>query len=1247
MQTRALILAGFAALTLAWAQSDQLTKLVSPPALTSPRTDVKPFEYMEAKVPVYRSGGRTEIITKIQKPLQPEESIKHFVHPEHLEIQLVVAEPDLGGKPIAFNWDERGRLWVAVTVDYPNNLQPQGQGHDRLVICEDTDQDGRIDRVKTFADKLSIPTSFLFAYEGVVVHAPPHTLFLRDVDSDDRADEWHTLISGWGTYDTHAGPSNLLYGLDNWIYGTVGYAGFQGRIAGEYYRFSQGIYRFQLYRDPKQPKAAPQVVRFEFLRNTNNNTWGLGLSEDGEIFASTANGNPSVHLDIPNRYYEKVLGWSPGPLPTIAESARFYPITNKIRQVDFHGSFTAASGHLLYTARTYPPVYWNRAVFVADPTGHLVATLVLERRGSGYRAKYGWNLLASDDEWCAPIAAAVGPDGNVWVIDWYSYIVQHNPTPPGFRTGRGNAYETPLRDTKHGRIYRLVQRLGKTLPYPRFHPQMPRTYLDALSHENLFWRLHAQRIITERQYTELIPDITRLIYSDKLDACQLNVGAIHALWTLHGLGHFHGDPVEKSLPQILQALRHPSPAVRKNAVLVLPASREGLDALLMSGILEDPDPAIQKALLLRISELPSGDWMIDYLSRHFGNPGWSQDRGLLHAYTIAAATHLPEWLRALTRINKPNLDAAWSAVLDRIALHAGRAQNQDTIQVLLESLEKLPPEIQVRLLDSWMRGAPTRGKFEFAPVMEKRLHNLITHLPDSSARLLMMLALRWNSDLAKSQAKAIRQRLEREVTNNRLDFELRLRAAQQLAELFEENDEVAQFLIQQITPQADPEWVEGIATALVRMSSPAILDKCIAASRHLTPGGRKALLNQILTKEAWLPQILQHLAKGTISPTELSLEQRQALLQHRNPELAALANKVLSATGVLPSPDRQKVIEHLSMATKRKGNVNAGRKIFQAHCAKCHTHQGEGNKIGPDLTGMAVHSKEHLLVEILDPSRSVEGNYRQYVVATKSGRVLSGLLVAESKTTVELLDAENKTHVIPREEIEEFQASNKSLMPEGFEQQLKLEELADLLEFLTYRQKYVPLPLERVATAVSTRGMFYRADAEQERLIFPDWLPKTFRDVPFHLVDPRGTRVPNVILLYSSQGTYPPKMPKSVTLPCNLPVNAIHLLSGVSGWGYPLGRKGSLSLIVRLHYADGQREDHLLRNGEHFADYIRRVDVPGSEFAFALGQQQIRYLVIRPMRTSHVTERIEFLKGTDDTAPIIMAVTVELAESQN
>ena len=139
----------------------------------------------------------------------------------------------------------------------------------------------------------------------------------------------------------------------------------------------------------------------------------------------------------------------------IADSNRFYPITEKVRQVDCHGGFTAAAGHALYTARNYPQEYWNRTAFVTEPTGHLVATFVLRRDGAGFSSKNSGTSWPATTNGPRPIKAEVGPDGNVWFIDWYNYIVQHNPTPHGFRTGKGRAYETELRDKKHGRIYRL------------------------------------------------------------------------------------------------------------------------------------------------------------------------------------------------------------------------------------------------------------------------------------------------------------------------------------------------------------------------------------------------------------------------------------------------------------------------------------------------------------------------------------------------------------------------------------------------------------------------------------------------------------------------------------------------------------------------------------------------------------------------------------------------------------------------
>ncbi|MCA9225217.1 MAG: glycosyl hydrolase, partial [Planctomycetales bacterium] len=445
-----------------------------------------------------------------------------------------------------------------------------------------------------------------------------------------------TLFTGWSTGDTHAGPSNLRYGLDNWFYGMVGYAGFEGEIGGQRQSFRTGFYRFR-FDDPM--KSETPHVEFEFLRNTNNNSWGVGISEEGELFGSTANNNPSVHLPIPNRYYERVRGWSSSVLGSIAIDPKFDPITDKVRQVDQHGRFTAAAGHALYTARQYPRTYWNRTAFVAGPTGHLVATFQIQPDGASYISRNAWNLWASDDEWSAPIMAEVGPDGNMWVIDWYNYIVQHNPTPVGYKTGKGNAYETELRDKRHGRIYRLAVNTTAPNLMPLFAAQATPEQLATvvLPHSNMFWRLHAQRRLIEGGHREVAPQLLALIADTNVDEVGLNPGAMHALWTLHGLGLLDGSHPEAT-EAVFAGMSHPSAGVRRNAVAVAAAIESATPKIIASGVLADNDPHVRLAALLAIADQPSSEAAAQAVMQAMADPFNLQDRWLRDAMTSAAAS---------------------------------------------------------------------------------------------------------------------------------------------------------------------------------------------------------------------------------------------------------------------------------------------------------------------------------------------------------------------------------------------------------------------------------------------------------------------------------------------------------------------------------------------------------------------------------------------------------------------------------
>ncbi|MFO0852442.1 MAG: c-type cytochrome [Gemmataceae bacterium] len=302
------------------------------------------------------------------------------------------------------------------------------------------------------------------------------------------------------------------------------------------------------------------------------------------------------------------------------------------------------------------------------------------------------------------------------------------------------------------------------------------------------------------------------------------------------------------------------------------------------------------------------------------------------------------------------------------------------------------------------------------------------------------------------------------------------------------------------------------------------------------------------------------------------------MAEHPNPAVRRTALAVLKRGGALPSPDRQKVIDEFLTTTKEKGDPAVGKAVFKAQCAKCHKHQGEGENIGPDLTGMAVHPKEELLVHILDPSRSVEGNFRLYRVTKKDGSLVNGMLASESRTAVELVDADGKRHPILRDDIEELTGSNKSLMPDGFEKQVGVKDMAHLLRFYSPRRGGCAAPAGRVATSSAPRTCFSTQQGGQAAHLPGLAAEETFKGVPFVLVDPQGQGEERRHAERAERGAAAADA-RAVTLPFGGRAKAVHLLSGVGGWNAQGPRPdGPVGLTVRLRYDDG-REDHPLGTG--------------------------------------------------------------------
>ncbi len=566
-----------------WSMNDQATANLAAFKIAEPT-------YTDAIIPNYEKRNPAP---KYQGALNPAQSQSLIQIPVGFDLKLFASEP-LIINPIYINWDEKGRLWAIETVDYPNEVRENKEGgQDKIVILEDTDNDGKADKSTVFADKLNIPTSFTFSDGGIIVAQAPYFLFLKDNNGDDKADIKDTILTGWGLTDTHAGPSNLRYGLDNKIWGTVGYSGFFSKKGKDSTEFEMGIYSFK--------PTTKKVNNIEFLGGTTNNTWGLGFSEEFDVFASTANNTHSVFFGVPKRIMKNTFPENTGTEKIDAHYA-MHVVTKNLRQVDVFGGFTAAAGQSLYTARNYPSDYWNKVAFVCEPTGRLIHKNYIQQKGAGFKeVGDGWNLVASADEWFAPIQSEVGPDGNVWVTDWYDFIIQHNPTPKGFDNGKGNAHINPLRDHERGRIYRLIYKDAPVNEKTSLDIKDKAGLIKALTNNNMFWRTTAQRLLVESKDNTVAAELYKIINNNKVDAIGINPPAIHALWTLHGLGLLNNNPA--AIAVAINALKNGSGGVRKAAVEVTKALPNIVKAYQNAKIFEDTDLRVRLAAVIALADM--------------------------------------------------------------------------------------------------------------------------------------------------------------------------------------------------------------------------------------------------------------------------------------------------------------------------------------------------------------------------------------------------------------------------------------------------------------------------------------------------------------------------------------------------------------------------------------------------------------------------------------------------------------------
>jgi len=382
--------------------------------------------------------------------------------------------------------------------------------------------------------------------------------------------------------DTHAQASNLHNGYDNWLYGSVGYSGFDGTVGGGL-SFKMGTYRFR-----------PDGSALEFLHQFTNNTWAHSYNDAGDQFGGTANGAPIFFGGIPDS--AKAEGMQLMTAKKINVIDPCHPITRTSARSMSSAVNTAAAGSAFVYSKALPVRFQGKAL-VCEPTMKLVAVQDVRPDGAGYTALDGMNLFASSDEWTSPVYAEVGPDGAVWIADFHNFIIQHNPTPTeergGFKgtTGVGGAHENSLRDHSRGRIYRVI---GKDAKSERKSLAGATTaqLVSALNDDVQYWRLLAQQKIVEGR-TDATESLQALVAAN-----DGKVGAVHALWALHGLG-----TLDSAIHRT--ALLAKDARLRRNAVRALGADEASSSLFFGAGVVSDPDPATRLAAFVKLAMLPT------------------------------------------------------------------------------------------------------------------------------------------------------------------------------------------------------------------------------------------------------------------------------------------------------------------------------------------------------------------------------------------------------------------------------------------------------------------------------------------------------------------------------------------------------------------------------------------------------------------------------------------------------------------
>lgn len=947
----------------------------------------------------------------IRSPLSPQEALRHFRLSPGLRLELVASEPQIES-PVAMAFDEAGKLWVVEMRDYPNGPKPGEKPQGRIKVLEDRDGDGFYETSSVFADELLFANGLLPWKGGLVVTAAPHILYLKDTDGDGKADRREVLYEGFAAQNPQLRVSHPILGVDGWVYVANGLRGGQVRKAGA--------------AEAKPINLSGMDFRFNLLDGRHEAITGLGqygntFDDAGNRFVCD-NRHHLRHVVMENRYLQRnpyvaapelvedisVLG--DGPL---SSGGKIYPLSKNWTTSSLHvGRFTAACGVLIYRGHLLPKEYHGRA-YTCDPTGNLVHEEVLEPHGATFRAhpvKEGVEFLATPDDWFRPVFLSHGPDGAMYVVDMYRAVIEH---PEFMPTELKNRPDLTL-GKERGRIWRIVPEKHVTRGMrPDLGKLSIKELVTRLADSNPWLRTTAQRLLLERQDEAAVTPLQAATTSPS------PLQRMHAAWLLESLGALDDKTIRKLLVD-------PEPIVRRQAVLLAEPRLVESAALRkqLVALSADPDAHVRFQASCSAGGLEDREFILHQLHRTAtleAHDRWAR-LALLAAAAKRAGVLIVDWLETHPP-QEPTPERL--TLLRELAALAGARRDVDEVAEVLRVLSHLEGQADRRWalagLEGLAEGMSRRGT---------QLGVFLKTLPESRRP-------------AAAVAEKLLGRAAIAAADTKAPPEARLAAVRLLAHASWTTAEPV--LTRLFTTDASQDVRLAAVRALAAHPRPEVPALLMKEWRAYTPALRREVTEAMLRQTDRALVLLAEVEAGRVKPGDLDATRTRQLVQHPRPDVRDRAHKLLQDN--LPA-ERKKVLAEYQGALKRKGDPKKGQIVFQKNCATCHRVNGVGVDVGPDIADTRTKTPDQLLLDILNPNAAIDSNYVNYEVTLKNGKVLTGLIGAETASNLTLKRAENQTDVILRPDIEEVRSTGVSLMPEGLEKTIPIEEMADLLSFL-------------------------------------------------------------------------------------------------------------------------------------------------------------------------------------------------------